>query len=265
MTVTDLVQSKWGDAVCASLSRPTVHHRVMPDPVIGKSTVEGLIVPWDSPTWVVDDLPDGGRDIYQEGFRRTAMDRQLFKAPNQTKSNAGRIMFRHMHSRGDGFGPLGIGRNFEVRDDGLWGEFHIIEDQRSTLAQLVAHGISGLSLEFHERLGGSETDDDGIVWRTDVDFRAVALEWAGAYPEAQVLAMRAELDNVDRERAEAERVAEAEREAERERVEAEAAAAVAAEAEEAAAKERRRVLAEHEAFMVAARAKQAEYNARFGS
>lgn len=241
----------------------TVHHRVMPEPVINKSTVEGLIVPWDSPTWVVDDLPDGGRDIYREGFRRTAMDRQLFTTPDQTKSNAGRIMFRHMHSRGDGFGPLGIGRKFEVRDDGLWGEFSIIEDKRSTLASLVEHGVSGLSLEFRSRAGGSETDDDGVVWRTDVQFDGVALEWAGAYPEAQVLAMRAELDSVDREQAEAARAAEAEQEAERQRAADAEADRVAAEAEERAAKERRRALAEVDAFMAAAQAKQAEYNARF--
>lgn len=242
-----LVQINWSDRAAPDPQEwAAPKFRVMPEAVITNSTIEGLLVPWDSPTWVADDMPDGTRKVYREGFRRTAVDRQLFRSEHR-KREAGRVMFRHMHSRSDGFGPLGIGREFEVRDNGLWGEFHIIEDRRPTLASLVDHGISGLSVEFRTRVSGSEEDEDGVVWRTDVQLDAVALEWAGAYPEAQVLAMRAEVEAERESNAEAERAAE--REA-RERADAEAAAAAEVEANLAAAEQRAAKQRELDAWLV---------------
>lgn len=232
------------------------HFRVTAEPVFRKGTIETLVVPWDRPTWVADDLPDGTKKFYTEGFRRTALDHQLFRSYDVKRSNAGRVMFRHMHDRAEGFGPLGIGRDFEVRDEGLWGEFHIIEEKRSTLLSLVEHGIAGLSVEFRAVPGGSTTDEDGVVWRHDVRLSGVALEHSGAYPEAQVLAMRSEAGDEERQAAEK---AEAEK-AEKAAAEAEALAAQKL-ADEESQKQRRQ--AEADVWIAEQERLQAELTAKY--
>lgn len=257
----DLVQSDWGEKVRAVIDAPpTVHMRAVDvDAIHRDGTVEGLLVPWDSPAWVADDLPGGKQDIYREGFRRSAFDGQFFSSREQMLSNAPRVMFRHMHSRSDGFGPLGIGREFEVRDDGLWAAFKIISAKREMLSELVDGGIRRLSIEFREQPGGT-VEDDGIRWRTDARLSTVALEWAGAYPEAQVLAMRAALDSVQQKQAEDA--------AERERMEAEARIAAAqAEAERVeldAAVARHRRTEEMAAWLAEQEREQASLAARYG-
>lgn len=212
--------------------------------------VTGLLVPFDSPAWVRDVMPDGSFDDYQEGFRREAFDRML----TDPRAHAGRLAFKHMHEGGLGY--MGTGTDIEARDDGLWGSFKIVTSRRADVADLMDAGVRGLSIEFNETPNGT-VEEDGVRWRTNVRLSAVALEWRGAYSEAQVLAYRAENAELAAERA----------------VEAELAAADADVAVRAAAERERlveeagrraRAMTELQEWLADQESKQLELSARFG-
>ena len=81
---------------------------------------------------------------------------------------------------------------------------------------LLSAGVRELSVEF--RLAGpshTEVAADGTRWRTHAHLDAVALEPKGAYSGAEVMAFRAEIDELAKEAAAVDAAKAAEEEAER--------------------------------------------------
>lgn len=239
-----------------------LHLRAVPTTVeFTQGLLMARLVPYNISTRVVDGLPDGRYEVYDEGFRPGAVRRQ---ASSSEPGVLRRVKLRHEHDE-DGLGFLGPLMNLDEREDGVYGEFLVMPSKRSDVAALHEVGIREISVEFFENKGGTEVDDDGVRWRTDVQLHAAALLPQGAYGRhgAGVLAMRG-LDDLiaehdadeERKRAEAEAKAQADAAAEVERVEREAA--------EQAAAARQRELAELDEFLAEATRKQTEYAERLG-
>lgn len=228
-----------------------VHTRAFADAELDlkDGRLTGRLVPYDKPTLVLDTLPGGKVDIYDEGFRRGAFDRLLV----DPKGNAGRIEFKHRHDGGLGY--LGPGIDLEERDDGMYGTFQIVRSMRDDVADLLAAGHRGLSIEFREMPGGT-VEEDGVRWRTDVRLTGTALEWRGAYSEAEVVAFRSEIEADQSEQ-------QAAAQAERERAEAEAAEQAAEEARAAEAAELARKQREVDDWLAEQEKRQAELAARY--
>jgi HK97 family phage prohead protease len=139
-------------------------------------------VPFDTPTWVADS--DGE---YREVFRRGAFE-HLTRDP-------GRTQLRYQHST-DLLDRLGQG--VELREDPTYlvGSFRVTAGDRGDhLLDLVASDeLRGVSIGFEA--GQSQRDDtpDGpLVQRLRVKrLPEVSLVDQPAYPEARVLAVRAE-------------------------------------------------------------------------
>lgn len=235
-----------------------LHIRTVPvDLSLSEGRLFGRLVPFDAPSPVVDATPDGGIDAYIEGFRRGVFSRQ---AEASEPGVLRRVMLKHEHT--DGLGYLGPLVALEEQDDGAYGEFMVLPSHRENVMALHELGIRELSVEFLERKNGTVIED-GVRWRTSAHLAGAALVAQGAYGAlgAEVLAMRSISDLVAEQ--------EAEREAERQRAAAEAEAQAAADAERAeaeaaaaAAEERKRILADVDAFLADAHAKQAELLAR---
>jgi HK97 family phage prohead protease len=181
----------------------------------------GRLVPYDTVADVLDELPDGKLDIYREGFRRGAFAPQV---GSREKGVVNRIGLVHRHEGGLGY----LGPFVALRDepDGLWGDVTVLPTKADDVGTLLEAGITELSIEFRLPRGTNTVEQDGIRWRTKAHLDAVALEPRGAYRQAQVLAYRAEADDLARAAKE-----------EEDRLAAEAAAA---EAQQAEAAERRR-------------------------
>lgn len=146
-------------------------------------TVEGLCVPYNVAATVADP-PDF--QPYEEMFVRGAF-KGAAKAPNRVW-----LAFEHNMTGIPSIGPvLGHGVEFEERDDGLYGNFRVLEhtDGDKALTLIREKVLPAMSIEF-EPLGKPRIVD-GIVQRTKVHLDRVALVRQGAYPQAQVLAVRA--------------------------------------------------------------------------
>lgn len=251
MTATELIESNWGEGVVKALTTPVIHTRAFEDAGLDMrdGRLTGRLVPYDSPAWVHDTLPDGRPDIYREGFRKGAFERLL----RDPKGNAGRLEFKHRHDGGLGY--LGPGVEIEERDDGMYGTFQILRSMREDVADLLAAGHRGLSIEFRELAGGTVEEDD-VRWRTDVVLSGTALEWRGAYSEAEVMAYRSEIES---EQADAAAVADADRK----RADEEAAAAAEVELKLLEAEALARKSAEVAAWVAEQERQQAELAARY--
>lgn len=188
-------------------------------------TLTGRLVPYDTVAWVLDELPNGERDIYQEGFRRSAFGEQV-DVSTRHKGVLTKIGLIHKHEGGLGY----LGPFIALRDepDGLWGDALVMPTQAENVGALLRAGVDELSVEFRLRPGdNTQTDASGVRWRTRAHLDQVALEPKGAYRGAQVLAYRAELDDLERARAEQDAAdAEAEDQASKDRAELEEAEAV---------------------------------------
>lgn len=223
----------------------------------GRRMLTGRLVPYDVIADVADPKPSGGFDIYQEGFHRGAFDGQVINGANN-KGVLSRIGLIHRHEGGLGY--LGPFVGLREADDGLYGDIMVLPTKANDVAALLEAGVNELSIEFRLRHGDNTfIDAHGVRWRTKAHLDQVALEPKGAYSGAQVLALRAEQDELEKQKREAE-AAEVEKDQEREAAEA-AAAEVRenAEKEAAAALERRRAFQEMADKLEAARDKQKQY------
>jgi HK97 family phage prohead protease len=163
----------------------------------GPRTLSGRLVPYNVVADVADQLPDGGHDVYREGFRPGAFAPQ---ANAKDSSMAARIGFVHRHDGGLGF--LGPFQSLTEKPDGLYGEATILRSRASDVEDLLGNGTRELSVEFRvPRAGGTEVDDEGVRWRTRAHLDQVALEPRGAYRQAEVLNFRAEAEERQREQA----------------------------------------------------------------
>jgi hypothetical protein len=239
-----------------------LHHiRTVPVELeLSEGQLFGRLVPYGVVAQVADLTPSGDLDIYDEGFRKGAFARQ---AASTEPGVLRRVALRYEHDN-----PLreGVLISLEERDDGAYGEFMILPSYRNNWRALYDAGINELSVEFRERKEIGTSIEDDVRWRVDAQLVGTALVAQGAYGAvgAEVLSMRS-LDEILAEQR-AEREAAKERAAaEAEAAAAEVAAAEAAAAEEAAAEERRRALAEVEAFLAEARGRQAELAERYSA
>lgn len=165
----------------------------------GAGMLTGRFVPYDVPAWVADPTPDGGVDRYQEGFRSTAFTRQV-QAAEAAPVTLRRITFVDQHE--GGFGKVGYVLAMRSEPDGLHGDLRVLDPRVGTM---VDDGITGLSVGFVVNRGGTMTDRGGVRWRTRCTLLHVALEAAGAYPGAELLARAAADDTAEADAAEARR------------------------------------------------------------
>lgn len=148
-------------------------------------TIDLRMVPYGEPAWV-----DDGDGPYQEEFVRGAFDGQL--------EFAHRVYLNFDHAKGIG-NIVGKGIKLEEREDALYGEFRALEhsDGDKALA-LVREGVlTGASIEFKPKKGGSIRTAEGIVRRIKAHLDAVALCRVGAYAGAGVVSVRDEADEED--------------------------------------------------------------------
>lgn len=140
-------------------------------------TVEGMCVPFDTPTPVADQA-----GAYTECFDRGSF-RQITRDPGRV-----RMVYEHTDDL------LGwVGRAVLLREDteGLFGEFRVDDTDRGrALRYKISDGqLTGLSVGFVP--GRSYTDLGGVVHRKVVDrLDHVAVVESPAYPGARVLAVR---------------------------------------------------------------------------
>ena len=180
----------------------------------------------------VVDMVDGRPQVYREGFRPGAFARQS----GSTEPGVARRI-RLIHSHRDGLGYLGPFTKLREEPDGLWGDAEVLRS-RANDARISPCSSREPSVEFRPA-GPNHTETvDGIRWRTHAHLDAVALEPKGAYTGAEVMAFRAEMDNLAAEQERLRAAEQAELDAEQARVEETARLAQAAEAEIAARRER---------------------------
>lgn len=166
----------------------------------GPRQLTGRLVPYGVVADVLDERPGGEPDIYKEAFRSGAFGPQ---ANIRERGVLAKIGLIHSHEGGLGF--LGTFTGLREAPDGLYGDVSVLRSKADDVEDLLAAGINELSIEFRlpHRVRNTEVDADGVRWRTRAHLDRVALEAKGAYRAAQVLAYRAEVDEVQREEAEA--------------------------------------------------------------
>lgn len=182
----------------------------------GTRHLTGRLVPYNEPTDVLDQLPDGRLDIYREGFRPGAFRGQI---DGRGKGAFSRVSLVHRHDRG-GLGYLGPFTALRDEPDGLYGDVAIVRSKADDVQDLLDNGVADLSVEFRVPPTGATEEDDGVRWRVRAYLDQVALEAKGAYTGAEVLAYRAQVDEHQHEIAQADeavRLAEAEAAARRQR------------------------------------------------
>jgi HK97 family phage prohead protease len=154
-----------------------------------RHTLTGRAVPYDQATDVTDLLPSGEYDRYREGFRAGAFDHQ-FNMPQ-------RVRLKDGHTPDGNTGEdLAIATAMRNEDGGLMVDFRVFDAKASMLDNLLEEGVRELSVGFSPARMGTEIDNDGTRWRTKALLRHVALELAGAYDGAQVLAFRGDPDGM---------------------------------------------------------------------
>lgn len=149
-------------------------------------TLEARIVPYNTPTQVVDRVENGGTGVpYMESWAPGAFDRQS-SAINRVK-----VWLNFEHERGLR-GIVGHGVELDSRDDALYGTFRVHDNSDGNKAlQMVRDGLlTGISLEALPLR--TRRTAEGIVERVRAHLEKVSLCRVGAYSDAAVLALREE-------------------------------------------------------------------------
>lgn len=141
--------------------------------------IEMLCAPFDVPAVVTD---RGNPMPYQEEFARGAFDGAL-KAPN-------RVLLEFEHWTPGLSGVIGHGAHLDARDDALYGRFRVLKGPDGDKAlELVDEFVARAASVFFAPIRHVRTGS-GVVRRLKVHLDRVALCREGAYPQAQVLAVR---------------------------------------------------------------------------
>ena len=144
-------------------------------------TAEGLLVPWNEPTPIVERRGEG-LVRYEELFRTGSCDRAI-KAP-------GRLTLTYNHS--DAFTDrLGVATVLEDRKEGLWGKFAFDRSKVEAARDAVTSSHQALSITFVSVVPKAFTEREGsVVERRSVILQSVAAVPEGAYSGARMLAVR---------------------------------------------------------------------------
>lgn len=145
-------------------------------------TIEARVVPYG----VVATVSDPWDPIpYQESFERGAFQKQL-SAPDRVK-----FFLNVEHERGFG-GIVGFGKELEDREDGLYARFRVLSGQDGDKALELVHErvLEGVSLEFAAL---RTRVVEGVRRRVRAALTGVALARRGAYPGADIIAVRNEI------------------------------------------------------------------------
>lgn len=147
------------------------------------------IVPYRTEAHVADVLADGRVDKYREAFAEGAFDHQVnANEPGVVR----RVSFIDSHE-GD---KLGYAIRLRSGADSLHGELRVLPTRVDDVRQMLADGVTGLSVGFLAVRGGTR-DVDGVRLRTKAQLVHVALVAQPAYADAQVLAARADESEAD--------------------------------------------------------------------
>lgn len=141
-------------------------------------TIDLRMVPYDEAA-----LVDDGDGPYHEEFAPGAFDGQT--------EHAHRVYMNFQHEKGIR-SVVGKGVTLESRPDALYGSFRAFEDADGDKALLlVREGVlTGASIEFMPKKGGSIRTAAGVVRRIKAHLDAVALCRVGAYAGAGVIGTR---------------------------------------------------------------------------
>lgn len=145
-------------------------------------TVEMLCVPFGVPATVADLPPYGDGRPYEEEFAHGAFARAA-RAPNRTL-----LEFEHWSPGLSGV--IGHGSHLEERPDALYGRFRVLRQPDGDKAlELIHEGVLRSASVFFEPIRSVRTAL-GRVRRELVKLERVSLCREGAYPQAQILAVR---------------------------------------------------------------------------
>lgn len=145
-------------------------------------TAEGILVPWDQETPIVERRGDG-IVRYREVFRPGSCDRAVRGGP-------GRLTLTYGHS--DAFGDrLGVATHIENRAEGLWARFRADASKREAVRDALTSSHQGLSVAFFSLIPKAFSERDGsLVERRSVALQHVAAVPEGAYADARLLVVR---------------------------------------------------------------------------
>jgi len=151
-----------------------------------RSYVEGLIVPYMKPAEITEIRPDGMLH-FREQFAPGSFERAV-RAPQ-------RVTFVYGHS--DSLAErLGAGETFHDSEEGLIGVFRLDRFRAEQARDVIETSHGSLSAGFISLFPTAWTEREGeLVTRRSVHLGHVAAVPQGAYPDARVLAMRADTDD----------------------------------------------------------------------
>jgi HK97 family phage prohead protease len=149
-------------------------------------TIEGVVVPYEEPADVADDL--GPTPIYREVFTPTSFARQLQGiAAGRLKVKAIGLNLDHRRELDRHIGYMAEATS---TDAGLLGRFTLLERADIDLVRsMLAETHTGLSVEC--AVYKSRVRPDGVVERRTVELIGVAATPTPAYAGAAITAMRA--------------------------------------------------------------------------
>lgn len=153
-------------------------------------TVEGLIVPYESITEVIDIHPVTNKlEKFRECFMRESFMHAIQIA--ERRGNAGFISLNLEHNEHIRDGRIGYAKTIEERDDGAHAAFRLYEsDDLPKVQSMLRESHTGLSIKFADLRPPKWID--GVVRHVQVALEHVAATPIPAYPEARILALRSD-------------------------------------------------------------------------
>lgn len=150
-------------------------------------TVEGVIVPWNSPAEVVEPDASGKLVRITEAFRPTSFGAMSQQAAKRGNWGWMRLTMDHDEATER---LAGFARTVEVDDTGATASFRLYKSRNLELFQsMIEESHDGLSIEFNE-IVPAVTDERGVTWQRQVWVNAVATTPVPTYAAAGVTAMR---------------------------------------------------------------------------
>lgn len=144
---------------------------------------EGLVVPWDRETEIVEARGDG-LVHYRELFERGSFDRAIAKASRVS------LTFNHDTSLS---ARIGYGLKFSDSAEGLVGGFKLDKSTADKARDVLSSSHSAFSVGFFSLVPKAGQEREGsIVSRKAALLDHVAAVTAGAYPDARLTTVRAE-------------------------------------------------------------------------